>query len=98
MTRTIISLIATLIIGTWTAMASRPLFKWFNVKQPDGTVVTVRKEGNGQFAYYVSTDGIALLRDAADNLTYATKSGKHSYLHASLPATVRNGLLKKAPK
>lgn len=76
MTRTIISLIATLIIGTWTAMASRPLFKWFNVKQPDGTVVTVRKEGNGQFAYYVSTDGIALLRDAADNLTYATKSGK----------------------
>lgn len=57
------------------ALASHPLLRWYKYKQADGQSVTVRKEGNGHFTYYVSADGQTLLRDDKGNLTYAKIAG-----------------------
>ncbi len=54
-----------------TTIATTPMRKVFGAKQSDGTSVTVQKMGNGHFGFYVTTDGMALLRNAAGDLCYA---------------------------
>ncbi len=53
------------------AVATTPMRKVFGAKQSDGTSVTVQKMGNGHFGFYVTTDGIALLRSTNGDLCYA---------------------------
>ena len=51
--------------------ATSPLRRVISVKQSDGTVLQVQKEGNGHFMYYTTTDGIALMRGANGDFQYA---------------------------
>lgn len=56
-----------------TASATQPLRRAFLThRQSDGTTIQVRHVGNAQFSYYVSTDGLALVRDAQGDFHYAT--------------------------
>lgn len=43
--------------------------------QSDGTAVTVSLRGNGRYAYYVTADGLALLRGAGGDLCYTRLTG-----------------------
>lgn len=54
-----------------TVWGTQPLRRPFTVKQADGTTLTVTKHGNSRFHYLVTTDGLALLPDAAGRLCYA---------------------------
>ena len=58
-----------------TVWGTQPLRCPFTVKQADGTTLTVSKRGNSRFHYLVTTDGLALLPDAAGNLCYAELAG-----------------------
>lgn len=60
---------------TTTVWGTQPLRRPFTVKQADGTTLTVSKRGNSRFHYLVTTDGLALLPDAAGNLCYAELAG-----------------------
>ena len=57
------------------AWSTPPLRKLFTVRQSDGSTLTVRKQGNGRFGYLVTTDGLALLCNAAGDVCYAELAG-----------------------
>lgn len=75
MKKTLTILLVAFIANMLPVTAIRPLLRWYSYKQADGSRVTVRKEGNGLFGYYVNTEGLALLHDGKGNLTYARQAG-----------------------
>ena len=56
------------------ADATRPLRKFFPVRQSDGSVIDVCKQGNGRFVFYSTRCGIALVRGENGDLEYAKKA------------------------
>lgn len=47
-----------------------PLQRTFTQRQADGSLITVTRHGNGNLAYYATTDGYALLRTADGKFRY----------------------------
>jgi len=54
----------------------------FPLKQPDGTVVEVRQEGNEWFHVLETVDGHILLKDSQGFYAYADENGKPSKIYA----------------
>jgi len=50
----------------------------FNVKQPDGSTVSVTKKGDERFHYVESEDGYPMVRDSIGFLRFADEKGKPS--------------------
>ena len=53
------------------AVATRPMRQWFGVRQSDGTLLEVQKQGNGHFVFYTTKDGAVLTRGSHGDLEYA---------------------------
>lgn len=55
---------ALLLASALTAGAVRPMHKLFPVKQNDGSVVMLYKNGDGHLAFYTTEDDKVVVRDA----------------------------------
>lgn len=63
------------VLTALTATATQPLRRGFmKHQQSDGTTIEVRRVGNAQYSFYVSRDGLALVRDAQGDFRYATSA------------------------
>lgn len=62
---------ALLLASALTAGAVRPMHKLFPVKQNDGSVVMLYKNGDGHLAFYTTEDDKVVVRDANGRLCYA---------------------------
>lgn len=63
------------VIAVITASATQPLRRPFMTHhQSDGTTIEVRRVGNADFSFYVTRDGLAILRDVHGDYRYATLS------------------------
>lgn len=69
--RTIISILFAL-IATVTAFAAPAIPTSIKLKQPDGTVITVRLYGDESFHYYTTEDGYAISKSATGFYHYIT--------------------------
>ncbi len=71
MKRKLFTTLALASILTFSALASVPLRRTFSYTQTDGTRVTLTKQAVAGYAFYATTDGIAIVKGEDGNFHYA---------------------------